>query len=219
MAPSVRHLFAGFSEADSIALDPHKWLYAPMDCGCVLYRDPAAAHNTFAHDAEYTRVMEHQDDEAFAFWDYGPELSRRFRALKVWMILKGAGTAALSEAIENNIACARYLQELVQSSEDFELLAPVELSIFCFRYRPSPLREASTDSDDETNQKLNEFNERLLVALQRDGRSYLSNALVDGKFALRGCVLNYRTTKRDMETLLDDLRRVAGTLSEREKFA
>ena len=110
------------------------------------------------------RVMElRQDDDAFAFWDYGPELSRRFRALKVWMILKGAGTTALSEAIENNIGCARHLQELVQSSDDFEMLAPVELSIFCFRYRPSLVREASRDSDE----KLNQFNERLLVALQR----------------------------------------------------
>jgi aromatic-L-amino-acid decarboxylase len=219
MAPSVRHLFSGLSEADSIALDPHKWLYAPMDCGCVLYRDPAVARSTFAHDAEYTRVMGQQDDEAFAFWDYGPELSRRFRALKVWMILKGAGTTALSEAIENNIACARYLGELVRSSDDFEMLAPVELSIFCFRYRPSSLRKGAGDTDDASAQKLNEFNESLLVALQRDGSSYLSNALVGGKFALRGCVLNYRTTKRDMEILLDDLRRVAGTLSEREKFA
>jgi aromatic-L-amino-acid decarboxylase len=210
MAPSVRHLFSGLSEADSIALDPHKWLYAPMDCGCVLYRDPAAARSTFAHDAEYTRVMGQQDDEAFAFWDYGPELSRRFRALKVWMIMKGAGTAALSEAIENNIACARYLEELVQSSDDFEMLAPVELSIFCFRYRL--LRKTSGESDD-INRKLNQYNERLLVALQRDGSSYLSNALIGDKFALRGCVLNYRTTKRDMEILLDDLRRVAGTLS------
>ena len=212
MAPSVRHLFAGLSKADSIALDPHKWLYAPMDCGCVLYRDPAAARNTFAHDAEYTRVMEQQDDEAFAFWDYGPELSRRFRALKVWMILKGAGTTALSQAIESNIACARHFAELVRSSDDFEMLAPVELSIFCFRYWPSSLRKTSENSEDDTNRKLDEFNERLLVALQRDGSSYLSNAFIGGRFALRGCVLNYRTTKRDMEILLDDLRRVAETI-------
>jgi len=212
MAPSVRHLFSGFSQADSIALDPHKWLYAPMDCGCVLYRDPAVARSTFAHDAEYTRVMEQQDDEAFAFWDYGPELSRRFRALKVWMILKGAGTSALSDAIEDNIACARHLEELVGSSDDFEMLAPVELSIFCFRYRPSSLRKVSRDGDGAAEQKLNHFNERLLVALQRDGSSYLSNASIGGRFALRGCVLNYRTTKGDMETLLNDLRRLAATL-------
>ncbi len=212
MAPSVCHLFSGFSQADSIALDPHKWLYAPMDCGCVLYRDPATARSTFAHDAEYTRVIEHQDDEAFAFWDYGPELSRRFRALKVWMILKGAGTNALSEAIESNIGCARHLEELVQSSDDFEMLAPVELSIFCFRYLPVSLRESAGKKEPGINREANEFNQRLLVALQRDGSSYLSNALIDGKFALRGCVLNYRTTKRDMEILLDDLRRVAATL-------
>src|SRR5213078_3298844 len=121
---------------DSIALDPHKWLYLPADCGCVLYRHPAAARATFAHDAEYTRVMEQAPDEAFAFWDYGPELSRRFRALKVWMLLKGAGLRAIRDSIENNIACAQHLEALVRQSKDFEMLAPVELSIFCFRYLP-----------------------------------------------------------------------------------
>jgi glutamate/tyrosine decarboxylase-like PLP-dependent enzyme len=84
-------LFAGIESADSIALDPHKWLYLPVDCGCVLYLDSASARAAFAHEAEYTRVIGHDADEAFAFWDYGPELSRRFRALKVWMLLKGVG--------------------------------------------------------------------------------------------------------------------------------
>jgi glutamate/tyrosine decarboxylase-like PLP-dependent enzyme len=212
MAPSVSRLFTGLAEADSIALDPHKWLYAPMDCGCILYRNPVAARQTFAHDAEYTRVIAQEADEAFAFWDYGPELSRRFRALKVWMILKGAGTAVLSEAIEGNIACARYLEELVKASDDFEMLAPVELSIFCFRYLPRTLREKDRRGDSAIGEELNQVNERLLVALQRDGSSYLSNALIDNQFALRGCVLNYRTTTQDMEILLQDLRRVAATL-------
>src|SRR6266487_4612407 len=80
LAPSARPLFASIGEADSVALDPHKWLYLPVDCGCILYRDPEAARATFAHEAEYTRVIGQEADEAFAFWDYGPELSRRFRA-------------------------------------------------------------------------------------------------------------------------------------------
>jgi glutamate/tyrosine decarboxylase-like PLP-dependent enzyme len=118
------------------------------------------------------------------------------------MLLKGVGTHSLGEAIENNIACARHLESLVRASDDFEMLAPVELSIFCFRYLPAQLK-------DESPGVIDAFNERLLIALQRDGSSYLSNATIGGRFALRGCVLNYRSTPRDIEILVDDLRRVA----------
>jgi len=205
LAESARRLFAGVEEADSIALDPHKWLYLPVDVGCVIYRDPEAARAAFAHEAEYTRMFGEEADEAFVCWDYGPELSRRFRALKVWMLLKGVGLDRLSEAIESNLACARHLESMVRASDDFEMVAPVELSIFCFRHVPVQLRNQSPKVVDA-------FNERLLVALQRDGSSYLSNTMLGGRFALRGCVLNYRTTLRDMEILLDDLRSVAKSL-------
>jgi len=201
LAQSARKSFAGMEQADSIALDPHKWLYLPVDVGCVIYRDPEIARATFAHEAEYTRMFGEEADEAFVCWDYGPELSRRFRALKVWMLLKGVGLDRLSEAIESNLACARHLESMVRASDDFEMVAPVELSIFCFRHVPAQLRNESPKAIDV-------FNERLLVALRRDGRSYLSNAMLGGRFALRGCVLNYRTTLRDMGILLDDLRRV-----------
>src|SRR5215468_5680684 len=205
LAESARKLFAGMEQADSIALDPHKWLYLPVDVGCVIYRNPEIARATFAHEAEYTRMFGEEADEAFVCWDYGPELSRRFRALKVWMLLKGVGLDRLSEAIESNLACTRHLESMVQASDDFEMVAPVELSIFCFRHVPAQLRNKSPKVIDA-------FNERLLVALQRDGSSYLSNATLGGRFALRGCVLNYRTTLRDMKILLDDLRRVAKSL-------
>ena len=216
LAASARPLFASIEQADSLALDPHKWLYLPVDCGCILYRDPEAARATFAHEAEYTRVIGQEADQAFAFWDYGPELSRRFRALKVWMLLKGVGLHALSEAIEKDLACARNFEKLVQNSEDFEMLAPVELSIFCFRHLPARLKCAlvtASPSEGETiDEQLDAHNERLLLALQRDGSSYLSNARLRGRFTLRGCVMNYRTTLHDMEILLDDLRRVAAHL-------
>jgi glutamate/tyrosine decarboxylase-like PLP-dependent enzyme len=217
LASSARKLFDGLEEVDSISLDPHKWLYLPVDCGCVLYRDPQMARATFAHEAEYTRVMAQEADEVFAFWDYGPELSRRFRALKVWMLLKGVGVRALGEAIENDLACARHLEGLVRASDDFEMLAPVELSIFCFRHVPSRFKHALAGAGEaerrSADQELDAWNERLLVALQRDGSSYLSNARIGGRFSLRGCVMNYRTTTRDMGILLDDLRRVAERMS------
>ena len=202
LAPSARPLFEGMAAADSVTLDPHKWLYQPMGCGCVLYRDPAAARAAFTHDADYTRPLGLERDEAFAFWDYGPELSRPFRALDLWLLMKFTGAAAIGEAIERNIACAKYLERLVRESGDFEMLAPVELSVFCFRHK--------AHAGD-----LSEWNERLLLALQRGGSSYLSNATLRGNFALRGCVLNYRTTERDMEILLEDLRRAAAELATR----
>jgi aromatic-L-amino-acid/L-tryptophan decarboxylase len=202
LAKSARTAFAGIEQADSVALDPHKWLYLPVDVGCVIYRNPDLARAAFAHEAEYTRVIGAEAEEAFAFWDYGPELSRRFRALKVWMLLKGVGLESLGEAIESNLACARHLESLVRTSDDFEMAAPVELSIFCFRHLPPQLRT-------ELPKTIDAYNERLLIALQEDGSSYLSNTTLGGRFALRGCVLNYRTTLRDMEILLEDLRRVA----------
>jgi len=216
LAPSACPLFTSIEEADSVALDPHKWLYLPVDCGCILYSDPEAARATFAHEAEYTRVIGQEADEAFAFWDYGPELSRRFRALKVWMLLKGVGVRALSEAIEKDLECASYFEKLVKESDDFEMLAPVELSIFCFRHLPArfkgPLDTASPSGRGTIEEQLDAHNERLLLALQRDGSSYLSNARLRGRFSLRGCVMNYRTTPHDMDVLLDDLRRVATCL-------
>ncbi|MBM0257987.1 hypothetical protein JNW89_15270 [Micromonospora sp. 4G55] len=155
--------------------------------------------------------MQTEPAEAFTFWDYGPDLSRRFRALKVWMVLAHAGSQAVGEAIESNLDCARYLAELVNASDDFELLSPVELSIFCFRYLPPAVRTGPRSRVEE--QELDRLNERILVSLQQAGSSYLSNATLNGRFALRGCVLNYRTTRNDMEILLDDVRRAAEQVS------
>ena len=214
LAHSVRERFAGLDQADSIALDPHKWLYLPAGCGCLIYRDSAKIGTAFALGADYTRILATDADEAFAFWDYGPELTRRFRALKVWMTLAHAGARAIGAAIEANLDCARHLATLVEASAEFEMLAPVELSIFCFRYLDAAAR-APSDRTETEERRLDALNERLLQALQQGGSSYLSNANLCGRFALRGCVLNYRTTRRDMAILLDDLRQAASTLPER----
>jgi len=195
LAPSARGLFAGIEEADSVSLDPHKWLYMPVGTGCVLYRDAASARAAFGETAEYIRVVGLEQDEAFAFWDYGPELSRPFRALPLWMLVRSFGVKALGEAIEENLDCARYFAELVARCSDVEMLCPVGLSIFCFRYRP-----AGFTGD------LDALNEKVMVRLQQGGSSYVSNARVGGAFAMRGCVLNYRTRREDMEVLLDDVR-------------
>ena len=157
--------------------------------------------NTLASSGE-------EADEAFAFWDYGPELSRRFRALKVWMLLKGVGLDSLGEAIESNLACARHLESMVRASDDFEMVAPGELSILCFRHRA-----CVTSGSWPPRRLIKTFNEKphectatrsQLVSLECHARRSLRSARVRP---------NYRTTLRDMEILLDDLRRVARSLA------
>src|SRR6185295_7314847 len=149
-----KHLFAGLERADSVSLDPHKWLYVPVDAGCLLFRDDAAAKATFSAEvADYIKTHGYADEEAFAFWDYGVELSRRFRALKVWLTLQYYGRRRIAAAISEDISLAAYLGDVVSNASDFELLAPVELSICCFRYIP---RDALSDMD------LDKLNERIM---------------------------------------------------------
>ena len=196
-----QHLFAGLEQADSVSLDPHKWLYVPVDAGCLLFRDPAAAMAAFnTEDADYIKTHGYSDEEAFAFWDYGVELSRRFRALKVWLTLQYYGTRRIAETISEDISLAAYLGEVVSKAEDFELLAPVELSICCFRYVPEGMR-----SDAE----LDQLNERIMGLVQKGGRAYVSNATVNGRFALRACITNFRTTQRDIDETVAAIRDAA----------
>jgi aromatic-L-amino-acid decarboxylase len=197
LAPSGRKLLAGLGRADSMSLDPHKWLYAPQDAGCILVRDAAALRRTFSYAAQYVDVVATPGMSDYAFWDYGPELSRRFRALKIWMMLQCHGTRAIGETIERNIALARELARLVDESGDFERLAPAPLSIVCFRY------VGGTHTD------LNAFNRALMLDVQRAGRAYLSNAMIGDAFALRACIVNHRTREHDLQALLDDIRLAA----------
>ena len=191
---------AALERADSLSLDPHKWLYAPLDVGCLLVRPPGnvALRGAFSVAADYIDVIADRDMSDFAYWDHGPELSRRFRALKIWFIVKIHGARAIQQAIDDNIAAAQHLALAIQQSSDFELMAPVPLSIVCFRSR------AGDDS----------FNKRLMLEVQRDGDCYLSNATLNGRFALRACIVNYRTTTADVEQLLATIRRVAARMTE-----
>ena len=198
-------LFAGLERADSVSLDPHKWLFVPVDAGCLLFRDSIAAASAFStEDADYIKVHGLTEDAAFAYWDYGVELSRRFRALKVWLTLNYYGVRRLAEAIVEDNSLAAYLGELVSHADDFELLAPVELSICCFRYMPRR---------DLSERELDQLNAKVMAAVQKSGRAYLSNATVNGKFALRACITNFRTTKADLEETLAVVREAARSLA------
>jgi glutamate/tyrosine decarboxylase-like PLP-dependent enzyme len=199
--PACRPLFAGLHRADSVGIDAHKWLYAPVDCSALLLHDATGTRRAFGAEADdYVRILATEPAEAFAFWDHGLELSRRFRALKLWATLRFHGARRLAAAIGEDIGLAAHLAQLVSDADDFELLAGPGLSICCFRHVPARHLDEPA---------LAGHNERVVQALQRDGRVYLSNATVDGRFALRACITNFRTTQADVERVLTVVRELA----------
>lgn len=211
-----RPLFRGLERADSISLDPHKWLYVPIDSGCLLFRDEARARAAFSFDgADYIKVHEQNTDEAFAFWNYGPELSRRFRALKIWLTLRYYGVRRVARSISEDNALAAYLGEQVQAATDFELLASPELSICCFRYVPPSLQARLRLRGEDAaaiEAELDQLNTNIMNVVQRGGRAYLSSATIRGRFALRACITNFRTTRADIDQTLEIIRDAARDL-------
>lgn len=222
-----RLLFRGLDQADSVSLDPHKWLYVPIDSGCLLFRDEARARAAFNFEgADYIKVHEQDADEAFAFWNYGPELSRRFRALKIWLTLRYYGVERIAATLTEDNALAEYLAERVEQAEDFELLCEPQLSICCFRHVPAALktnappggsptvREGSDlqEQNASIGAELDTLNTNIMNAVQRGGRAYLSSATIRGKFALRACITNFRTTRADLDQTLDIIRDAAREL-------
>ena len=178
--------FPGLERADSLALDAHKWLYQPMECGCLLYRDRQIARQTFSHSGDYIRILNEDPSEAFAFFEESMELSRRFRALKLWLSLQYHGRRAFRDAIQQDLDHAQLLARTVEAESRLELLAPVALSAVCFRHR-------SKD------------NEAILRRLISRGRVYLSNATINGQFALRACFVNHRTTEADVRAIVAEV--------------
>jgi glutamate/tyrosine decarboxylase-like PLP-dependent enzyme len=215
-----RQLFRGLELADSISLDAHKWLYVPLDCGGLLFHDEAQARAAFSFDdADYIKIHEQNVDEAFAFWNYGPELSRRFRALKIWLTLRYYGTRRIVRAISEDNALAAYMAQQIEQADDFELLATPELSICCFRYLPPSLqhRLQSTLKSESSevaliNSELDQLNNKIMLAVQRGGHAYVSSATLRGRFALRACITNFRTTRADIDETLEIIRKAASGL-------
>jgi aromatic-L-amino-acid/L-tryptophan decarboxylase len=185
--------FAGLNAADSISLDPHKWLYQPVDCGCLLYRDAEAARRTFSHTGDYAQSLLEDPVESFAFFEESMELSRRFRALKLWLSLRYHGLAKFRAAIAGDLRNAQRLAGLIANRPELELLAPVPLSAVCFRYVAN--RPAA---------ELDALNRAILQRIVRRGKVFLSNASIHGSFALRACFVNHRTTPADVEQIVDE---------------
>ena len=186
----------GLAQADSIALDPHKWLYAPLEAGCTLVRDPKSLVDAFSFHPAYYRFGDPRDEDPQTnYYEMGPQNSRGFRALKVWLGLKQAGRAGQIKMIRDDIALASALDRAVAARTDLEAVT-CNLSIATFRYLPPDLKGRA-----EAREYLDALNEEVLERLKVGGEAFLSNAVVDGRFVLRACIVNFRTTRADVEAL------------------
>jgi glutamate/tyrosine decarboxylase-like PLP-dependent enzyme len=197
--PNSKPLFRGIERADSIALDPHKWLSVPVECGCVLVRDGALLRDAFSLVPSYVRTEPGKGIGNLPwFAEYGFQQTRGFRALKIWVTLAHAGTAGLQQQIARQIALARYLEQRIEATPDLELRSKGKLSIVCFRYIPKELAG--------NEEALNALNKTIMERMQANGTAFVTNTILDGRFLLRACILHYGSTERDIDAMLEAIR-------------
>jgi glutamate/tyrosine decarboxylase-like PLP-dependent enzyme len=195
LVPEYDERLRGMEQADSLAFDLHKWMYMPYEVGCVLVRHPDAHRDTFSLTPGYlTHATRGTAAGDVWFSELGPQLSRGFRALKVWMNIKAYGLDTFARLIGGNIEQARYLGELVEKTPELELLAPVALNIVCYRYVVPGW----------SDEQLNPLNAELLIRLQESGVAVPSNAMINGRYALRVANTNYRSTREDFDLLVGE---------------
>jgi len=200
LADDGRRALAGIERADSVTLDPHKWLYVPFECGCVMAREPTRLKAAFQIYPDYLKDAESDGDE-INFADYGEQLTRYARALKVWLSVSYFGTDALRAAISYSLSLAAHAEALVRRERDLEVLAPATLGILCFRAHPAGTDDAAA---------LDALNERINAAVNAGGRFFISSTRIRGALSLRICPIGFRTTREDMA---DFVREVAGLAS------
>ena len=204
LAEDVKEQLSGIERADSVALDLHKWMHIPFEAGCVLVRHEEAHRKTFSLTPEY---LEHNTRGLAAgrlwFSDYGLQLSRQFRALKVWMSIKEHGLDRFGRMMTRNVKQAHYLGQLIEKEQDMELLAPIGLNIVCFRFNPGKL-------DDET---LNELNKEILIQLQEQGICAPSYTTLHGRYCLRAAIANHRSVQEDFDVLVEEVVRIGQELT------
>jgi aromatic-L-amino-acid/L-tryptophan decarboxylase len=199
LTPPGPALLRGIERADSIVLDPHKWLFVPFECGCLLARDPNTLKAAFHIFPEYLKDVAPGEEE-INFADYGEQLTRYARALKIWLSLRTIGLAPFREMIARGIALAEYTEMLVRHEDELEVLSPAQLGILCFRVHPA-------DVDDQA--ELDALNERVNASVNATGRFLISSTRVDGAFSLRVCTHNWRTTEADIDELIELVRESA----------
>jgi aromatic-L-amino-acid/L-tryptophan decarboxylase len=204
LSEKLRPMVAGIEEADSLAFDLHKWMYLPFEVGCVLVRDAEAHRKAFGLNQAYFGDMTRGVIAGgLPFADRGIELTRSFRALKVWMSLKAHGISAFARLIEQNVAQAKYLGGLIEARPELELLASVSLNVVCFRYRPPDFLE----------NLLNALNKEVLLRLQESGIAVVSSTILEEKFALRAAITNHRSRREDFEILVQAVSKIGADVA------
>lgn len=192
--PQLQKLFDGITEADSIALDPHKWLYNPLEAGCALVKNPQHLLDTYSSHPEYYNFTNNEEEIAPNYYEYGLQNSRGFRALKVWLTLQQVGRSGYEKLINEDIELSKYLFELAEKHPELEAVSN-NLSITTFRYIPLDCKK----SDDY----LYKLNEEILNELQTGGELFLSNAIVNEMYCLRACFVNFRTSQKDISEIIE----------------
>lgn len=201
--PSLKQKYAGLEKADSIALDFHKWLYQPFEIGCVLVQDWGKMRETYFKEADYLATeLQVNVNARLEFNEHYFQLSRNAKAFKVWMSVKAYGFDRIRAMIQKDIDLTNYLIELIEKSSDFELKSKADLAVACFRYKGN-----LTDNETITN-----LNQKLIPALEADGRVFITSTKLNGEFVLRACIINHRKTEASIEYLLDTIRDVASGL-------
>jgi glutamate/tyrosine decarboxylase-like PLP-dependent enzyme len=194
-----RELLDGMGRADSLTLDPHKWLYVPFECGCLLAKDPSALESAFSVHPEYLQDVRARESEV-NFSDYGEQLSRYSRALKVWFSVQYYGTAAIRAEQDRAMALADLAERIVRDSPELEVLTPAQFGIICFRVHPRAMRDEDA---------LNGLNQRVNDRVNRSGFVLMSSTRLRGALSLRLCIPGYRTSEQDVRDVLDLVRRSA----------
>jgi aromatic-L-amino-acid decarboxylase len=215
VVPEMRWVLEGAERADSVVINPHKWMFVPVDLSVLFCRRMDVLGRAFSLMPEYLRAP--GADEVANFMDYGPQLGRRFRAIKFWFVLRYYGGQGLADRIRNHIQLAKEFAGWVDSSEDFERMAPAPLSVVCFRTRPRDLGRDSrlyADSPGECEAYLDTLNEAVMASVNRGGKAFLSHTKLNGKFTLRLAIGNIRTTRRHVELAWELLGTEAARLDE-----
>jgi glutamate/tyrosine decarboxylase-like PLP-dependent enzyme len=194
--PNASEDLKALSLADSVAIDPHKWLYAPLEAGCALVRTPANLTDTFSYHPPYYHFPDDEGDAQINYHEHGPQNSRGFRALKVWLALKQVGRKGYVQMISDDISLARALFDRVSAYPELQRFT-CELSITTFRFVPPDLKPGGEDVE----KYLNQLNTELLTRLQNGGETFLSNAVIGDSFVLRACIVNFRTSLQDIEAV------------------
>jgi glutamate/tyrosine decarboxylase-like PLP-dependent enzyme len=207
LAPNAPADLRGMREADSVAVDPHKWLYAPLEAGCALVRDRNALRDAFTQNRPSYYQLLQDAEEAVNYFEYGPENSRGFRALKIWLAIRQVGREGYARMIGDDIRLAETLFALAAAHSELQPFRQ-GLSIATFRYVPHDLRPG----EERVEEYLNRLNSELLGRLQKSGEAFLTNAVIAGTFVLRACIVNFRTSLADIRALPDIIARLGAEL-------